>query len=135
MSNSPTPSHGSQSLNSLGDKAAITLSTLCFIHCLALPLMMVLMPSVWLASLNDERFHQLLLFAVLPISLYALWRGYRQHQQGMVLSVVLLGLVLLAASALLGHDMLGEWGEKLLTVMGAVTVALGHWWNYRVRSH
>jgi len=135
MSNSPTPSHESQPLNSLGDKAAITLSTLCFIHCLALPLMMVLMPSVWLASLNDERFHQLLLFAVLPISLYALWRGYRQHQQGMVLSVVLLGLVLLAASALLGHDMLGEWGEKLLTVIGAVTVALGHWWNYRVRSH
>lgn len=135
MSNSPTPSHGSQSLNSLSDKAAITLSTLCFIHCLALPLMIVLMPSVWLVSLNGERFHQLLLFAVLPISLFALWRGYRQHQQGMVLSVVLLGLVLLAASALLGHDMLGEWGEKLLTVMGAVTVALGHWWNYRVRSH
>jgi hypothetical protein len=95
----------------------------------------LLAPSVWLISLSDESFHQLLFLAVIPISSLALWRGFKQHRRLPVLALVMLGLLVLGMAVGLGHDRLGEWGEKLLTLVGALLVAAGHWWNYRVRLH
>jgi hypothetical protein len=125
----------SSTASNLGDKVAMALSLLCFIHCLALPLLVLLAPSVWLISLSDESFHQLLFLAVIPISSLALWRGFKQHRRLPVLALVMLGLLVLGMAVGLGHDRLGEWGEKLLTLVGALLVAAGHWWNYRVRLH
>ena len=48
------------------DKAAIGLSLLCAIHCLAFPLLVVLVPSLVALPLHNESFHFWMVVAVIP---------------------------------------------------------------------
>ena len=116
----------------VSDKAAISLSFLCLVHCLVLPLAVVLMPAMAALPLQDEMFHLWMVFAVVPISVYALTLGCRNHERYQLLLIGGLGLVVLLSAALLGHDWLGEQLEKTFTVIGAVTIAFAHMWNYRL---
>lgn len=108
------------------DKIAIGLSTLCTVHCLLLPIILTLLPALSLNVLADEMFHQWLLVAVIPTSLIALTMGCRQHKNLSVMIFGLLGLTILILTAFFGHDFLGESGEKIASVIGAVVIAFGH---------
>ncbi|NKC17056.1 MAG: MerC family mercury resistance protein [Gammaproteobacteria bacterium] len=122
-------------LQTITDKTAICLSLLCAVHCLAMPLAAVLLPSIVALPLADEVFHLWMLTAVLPISAYALTMGCRKHKRYRLLSIGGMGLLILSIAAFGGHERLGEIWEKTLTVIGAVTIALGHAWNYRLCQH
>jgi len=121
-----------KNMQTFTDNMAIGLSLLCAIHCLALPLVMVLLPSLVASSLNDEAFHLWLVLAVLPISAYGLTMGCKKHQHYRVLIMGGIGLSILAITLSLGHQTLGDTLEKMFTVIGASIVALGHIWNYRL---
>lgn len=114
------------------DKAAIGLSLVCTVHCLLLPVLLVMLPTLGGTALGDERFHQWLLFAVLPLSIFALSIGCHRHKQKVILLLGLLGMAALTFAALLGHELLGEIGEKVVSVLGASLIALGHWGNHRL---
>ena len=122
-------------LQSISDKTAIGLSLLCAVHCLALPLLFSLLPSAIALQLKNEAFHYWMLFAVLPISIYALTLGCKQHKQTNLLIVGLLGLAIMLLAASLPEAILGEVGEKALTLIGAMLVAYGHFRNYRLCKH
>lgn len=122
-------------LQQISDKTAIGLSFLCILHCLFLPLLLLLLPPVTgLLALNDEVFHLALLYVIVPLSSVTLLVGYRKHKQPSVLTAGISGLVLLLAAVLFGHDYLGETAEVVLTVIGSVAVAWGHLRNYRLRQ-
>lgn len=112
------------------DKAAIGLSLVCAIHCLLLPVAVVMLPAMAAATFGDERFHQWMLLAVLPTSLFALTMGCRRHRNMGVLAIGLPGLAILSLAAFFGHDLLGETGEKVASLAAALLIALGH-----VRNH
>ncbi len=120
-----------RNIQTLADKTAISLSFLCAIHCLAMPLLVTLLPALVALPMSDEAFHKWMLFGVIPISAAALLMGCKKHKRYRVLITGFIGLSILAAAALLGHDLLGETGEKTLTVIGAAVLAIGHFWNYR----
>lgn len=124
-----------KSLQIISDKTAISLSLLCTLHCLVLPLAAVLLPSVAALPLGDETFHLWMLVAVLPVSAYALTMGCKKHQRYRLLSIGSMGLVILGIAAFLGHEILGETSEKTLTLLGASIIALVHVWNYRLCQH
>ncbi|KUJ84770.1 MerC domain-containing protein [Microbulbifer flavimaris] len=113
------------------DKLAIGLSAMCTLHCLALPLILALVPSLAALQLDNEAFHVWMVVAVIPTSIYALTMGCKQHKRYRVLLLGVAGLTLLAAAVVLGEQT-GELGEKILTVSGASLVALGHLWNFRL---
>lgn len=117
-------------LQPAADKAAISLSLLCAAHCLALPLVIALLPPLTAVGLADEAFHTWIVVAVIPLSALALTLGCNRHRQLGVLYIGLLGLLLLCLAALLGHEALGEAGEKVLTLAGAVLIAVSHFRNY-----
>lgn len=120
----------------MADKVAVSLSFLCTIHCLATPLLVTFLPSIIGLRLQDEAFHFWLVIAVIPLSLYALTMGCKNHKRLHVLLFGVIGLLILGATVMLGHDVLGEAWEKILTVLGSGFVALGHVWNYRLcQSH
>lgn len=110
----------------------MSLSFLCVAHCLLVPLLVLLMPVVASLPVADEGFHQLLVWAVLPSSLLALTLGCRKHRHWQVLAFGGFGLLLLVGSALFGHDLLGELGEKLGTVIASGFIAASHLKNYRL---
>lgn len=121
-----------KNIQAIADKTAVSLSLLCTIHCLAMPLVVVLLPTVAALPLADEAFHLWMIYAVLPISIYALTMGCKKHKRYRLLLIGGLGLSILVATALVGHEILGEVWEKSLTVLGASIIVLGHYWNYRL---
>lgn len=119
-------------IRTLSDTAAIGLSLLCAIHCLMLPLVLVWLPTAMALTVGDEIFHVVMVLLVIPLSLYALLVGCKQHKRFRVLMLGCIGLSLLLAAIFLGHDYLGDIGEKVMTVIGAGLVAVGHWFNYQL---
>ncbi|WDE05092.1 MerC domain-containing protein [Thalassomonas viridans] len=117
------------------DKLAISLSMLCVLHCLAFPLILVLVPSIAALPLEQETFHLWMVVAVIPTSIYALTLGCKKHKKLSVLSGGLIGLAGLIAAVLFGESQLGEAGEKLLTVAGATLIALAHYKNFQLCHH
>ncbi len=113
------------------DKTAIGLSILCAIHCLFLPLIVTLAPASQSFALADESFHQFLIWGIIPISVFALAMGCRRHKSLHVSYFGAAGLGLLTLTVLLGHNVLGEFGEKFLTLIGGALVAYGHLCNCR----
>ena len=115
----------------IADTTSIGLSALCIVHCLALPVLATVVPSVLALPLADEAFHLWLVCAVIPISAYALTMGCKQHGRHRVWILGVVGIAILVAAAL-GGEALGETLERGFTVLGASIVAAGHYWNYRL---
>ncbi|PHR81283.1 MAG: hypothetical protein COA59_16035 [Colwellia sp.] len=110
------------------DKLAISLSIACAIHCLAMPLMLLLLPSFMVLQFNNEAFHTWMIIIVLPTSVYALFMGCKQHKRYRLYFIGFLGLSLLVIAVWLGN----EFWEKVVTLMGTAVIAGGHYWNYRL---
>ncbi|MFT6724295.1 MAG: hypothetical protein ACJARN_001160 [Arenicella sp.] len=109
---------------------AIGLSASCVIHCLASPLLIVLLPSLTALQLNNEAFHSWLLMGVVPSSLFSLLMGCKQHRFYRVLITGLCGLLFLVSAVLVEGFEHGELIEKVLTVIGAGIVAFAHYSNF-----
>jgi cell division protein FtsW (lipid II flippase) len=112
------------------DRFAISVSVLCILHCLLTPMLLIAIPVMSSTILAEELFHKLLVFLVLPVSLFALFIGCRRHRDRKVLLLGSIGLFFLVAVALFGHELLGESGEKTATVISGLILAVGHFRNY-----
>ena len=114
------------------DKFAVSTSAICAIHCLCLPLMLAVFPALSTSIFGQEQFHVLLLWLVIPMSLVSLSLGCKRHKSRFVAFFGLTGLLVLLLTAMLGHDLLGEIGERVATLIGASAIAAGHLQNYRL---
>lgn len=123
-------------IQSYFDRFAIMLSGICAIHCILLPIAVSAMP-LFIASidhdhhLHDFVFHQAILLFILPVSIIALFTGYRSHRQVLPIVIASIGLLLLVTVALFAEKMIHDGimhhdGETYLTVIGGVTHAIGH---------
>ena len=122
-------------LINMADRTAITLSTLCVVHCSLLPIILIALPTLSsLAYISDERFHIGLLFAVIPISACAIAFGYAHHRSGLIVLIASVGIIILVLVAVFGHAVFGEIGEVIASVVGSVFVAFGHLKNLRCRK-
>ena len=113
------------------DKASITLSLACMIHCLLMPSFLVLTSGFFALSIDNEFIHKAFLIIVLPVSLYALITGYRNHKILSYLYMGASGLWILIFAVLFGDGVLGELAEKSLTLLGSLIVASAHYKNYK----
>ena len=113
------------------DKSSISISVACAVHCLMLPVITVMSPALIGSVLAEETFHRWLAFVVIPLSLVALFMGCRQHKRTQIVILGISGLAVLVFTALFGHDVFGELGEKMATVVGAAMIAVAHLRNYR----
>lgn len=114
------------------DKYAILTSSICAIHCLSLPLIVGVFPALSTSIFGQEQFHVLLLWLVIPLSLVSLTLGFKQHHSGLVALLGLSGLTVLILAGTIGHDTLGEAGERIATLLGATLIAAGHLRNYKL---
>lgn len=121
-----------KNLQTFTDKLAIGLSAACLFHCLVFPLMIILVPTLAVLPLADEAFHIWMVLAVVPTSIYALTLGCKQHKRYQLIVFGVLGLFCLLLAITLDEALLGEAGEKIFTVLGALLLAYGHFRNYRL---
>ena len=120
-----------RSIQALTDQTSIGLSLVCAIHCLFVPVLLVALPSLASLPLESEMFHVWMVVAVLPISMFALTLGCKKHKRYKIFFLGALGLISLI-SALLLESLVGEIGEKLLTLLGAGLIAWGHFTNFKL---
>jgi hypothetical protein len=92
------------------------------------------MPSAVLVFMSDESVHKSLLLAIVPVGVYALFFGYKAHKKLYVVAIAIIGMALLISTGLLEHDVLGERGEVLLTLIGSSLLVYGHIQNVRLRK-
>ncbi len=120
------------SLQIFMDRVAITGSAICLLHCIAMPIFLIIFPSSISVLLQDEKFHHLMIWLVVPSSLLAVVIGCRKHKDSWVLAGVVLGILVVAFTAIFGHDVLGERGEKIFTIIGATVLAVSHIRNQKL---
>lgn len=109
------------------DGAAVGLSALCLIHCLALPLLVAGLP--FLAQFAEGHLHAQMLMVVLPLSFIALGLGYRHHRNLKIVAAGAVGMLILTIGATVAHDNLGLAADRLFTIVGALVLATAHFYN------
>jgi len=109
------------------DTSGAALSLLCALHCLLLPTLITLAPSLKLGWLAQGWVHITILVLVVPVVIAALWRGYSQHKDYTALVVGGLGLLSLVAAVVVGHAL---HIEGTLTLIGSIMLIAAHTINY-----
>ena len=114
------------------DKVAIGFSAICALHCILLPVALIFLPALSTTFLGSEDFHKALLYFVVPSSAIALFLGCKMHGKNHVYVYGAVGIGALLIASFFGHDLFGESGEKLLTLLGAGIISLGHIKNQKL---
>ena len=98
-------------MKNITDKFSICLSMCCILHCLALPVLIVLLPSISSLWINDEIVHVYLVLLAIPISLFAMVKSLKVHNNYKCISLAVIGLLLLVV-AIFMHDIGSFFGEQ-----------------------
>jgi hypothetical protein len=82
-------------------RLSMFLSSLCLAHCLAMPLVVLLLPA--LAHFFSETVEILLVMSILPISLIAFLPVWNRHRNNSILRVFIISLILIFGSQFVFH--------------------------------
>lgn len=107
------------------DRIGVALSGLCAIHCLALPVLLVVLPFVD-AHLLHNAVHPVMAMFVAPVAI----RSLRKETCGA--GLLRFGL-LMVCMALPAHMILGDGFALVLTLAGSALLVVGHRCNLRCR--
>ena len=115
-------------MNSFWDRLGISASILCVVHCLLTPMLVVFLPLVG-ATLARGWFHAAIIATVVPVAIFALWKGYRVHRQTHILWMGAFGFVAIALAAVFGaeHNAI----ETGFMVAGGLVLSAAHYLNMR----
>ncbi|WOE73875.1 MerC domain-containing protein [Alterisphingorhabdus coralli] len=115
------------------DGFGITLSALCLVHCLVLPIALALLPMLshsstlgWLSE--NEWFHIAMLGPIFLVSGSVLLRGAKRDIRIGYMGGT--GIALLCIALLMPDEMM----ETIVTTLGTVTLILAHIMNLRTRA-
>lgn len=111
------------------DRAAIALSSLCLVHCIATVLLAAMLASAG-AALANPAWHEVGFTVAILIGAVALGRGYALHRDPRPLAIGIAGLALMGAGLTMAHG----FAEIGCTMAGVVLLACAHRLNAR-RPH
>ena len=112
------------------ERAAAGASFLCLIHCIGLPVLFAVLPALSTLIPLPETFHLWMLAFAVPASTAALVGGYARHKRIFPPLLGGIGLLLLAAGALLWSR---EALDTIATLAGALCLMFAHLANWRLR--
>ncbi|KZX68971.1 MULTISPECIES: MerC domain-containing protein [unclassified Alcanivorax] len=113
------------------DQAAIALSGLCMIHCVASVAGLFAIGLLSLFGGMGELFHQALLVIIVPVSVVAMVVGYRHHRRRWVLLPGLMALIGLCLIAVFESAFHGTLWEPVLTTLVGICLVTAHIGNIR----
>ena len=114
------------SWSTVADRAGIAASALCFVHCLATPILLSL-SAVYVHFLpSEERTHRILAIGVTLIGVTALGLGYRRHKRKTSLIVAGIGVILIFMGAFFGDKLPAHWQEVVITLAGSCCMIAAH---------
>ena len=126
------PASGNGTARVVADVVGTVASALCALHCLTVPIALVVGSLGPLMFVSDEVFHQVLLWLVVPTAAFAFSTGCLRHKDRGVFLLGVLGISFLFASFTVIHDVAGENGERAMTILAASLLITAHVRNFRL---
>jgi hypothetical protein len=125
------PSNQNQEERKKWDRAGMFLSAICALHCLVTPFISLSLP-LWIYSIHYSPVHLVIALFIFPVAIYALWNGFKRHENKMILGIGGLGLFLLCI-ALIGPSNRNQlrWND-IMTLIGSFCLVSAHALNFRV---
>ena len=120
------------SVRSLADGLGLFAATACALHCIALPVVLLVGATIPTILADDESFHQLMLWLVVPSAVIAFGIGCWRHKDRWVLLLGALGVTGLVLSGTVLHDLFGELTEMGVTLVSACLLIAAHLRNFRL---
>ena len=117
-------------VRTVADGIGVLGASVCAVHCIAMPTLLVLGAAVPIVFLEDESFHRMMLWFLVPAAVLAFSLGCWRHRDRWVLLLGALGLTGIVLSGMVLHDLAGELGERLATLGSAALLVLAHTRNY-----
>lgn len=110
------------------DRLGLLLSGICLVHCIGLPILILLLPAIAFALPSDGVVHAALIVMVLPVSGFALSRGLSKHGNRWAALLGVSGLLFLVLGLAFFES---ESAETISTVTGSLMISLAHILNWR----
>ncbi len=113
--------------NNLMDKIALAMASICAIHCLLLPVVLLSLP--WLEGLFPHSwFHGLILGLTIPLALLAFYHGWKQHRSWSPVLWATGGILGLIVGILMHENFMME---RIFSLVGSFLLLVGHAQNIR----
>jgi hypothetical protein len=113
------------------DKFAMSFSAICMIHCLFAPSLIVLSYSSLAMTVESELIHKAILLITIPVSIFAISLGYKNHTNNSIIFTGIAGLTILISALFIGES-IGENAELIMTIIGSMLVIACHYRNYKI---
>ena len=119
-------------VRTLADWLGIAASTACAAHCILIPVLLVTGTVLPASFLGGESFHLAMLWMILPAAIVAFGIGCWRHKDRWVLAFGIIGLAGMVLSVTVVHELAGELGERITTVLSAAVLILAHYRNFQL---
>ena len=122
------------------DKMGVLTSAVCIVHCIALPMILVFLPTLVLTSghgnhtIWEEIFHFLILFAIIFFAAIAFYRGYKRHNDIRPIRYLVAGLSLVIFVITIGHEIENLYLRYGLNILGSLLLIRAHILNHICRK-
>ncbi|WP_316848333.1 MerC domain-containing protein [Pedobacter psychrodurus] len=111
------------------DRIGITASTLCAIHCAALPFLITVLPMWGMGFLANEMVEIAMIGVSLILGVWSLSSAYRkQHHRIIPIAILVTGFGCIAFGHFSGIELL----EPILIPLGGFTIAAAHYINLKM---
>jgi peptidoglycan/LPS O-acetylase OafA/YrhL len=109
----------------------MSLSGLCIVHCLMMPVVMAALPLWSVSETLHDWLHPLFLIGVVPISVVALVSTRGKPQLKSVRVLLGVGLFVITLATTIGHGAVNPLVETTFILLGSSLLVVGHWRNQR----
>jgi hypothetical protein len=110
------------------DNIGMTASTLCAIHCAAIPVFFTSLPILGVGFLADPWVEWAMILIALFIGFASIVTSYfRTHHRPLPLLLLIVGFVII----ILGHLLTKGWIEAIVAPIGGLLIAYAHFVNYK----
>ena len=114
------------------DRIGISLSGLCMVHCMVMPVVLAAVPLWSMADTLHDWLHPVLLILLVPISAIALGSTRGKPQAKSIRVLLGVGLFIIALASFLGHEAVNPFVETTFTLLGSSLLITGHRRNERI---
>jgi hypothetical protein len=110
------------------DNIGMTASTLCAIHCAAVPVFFTSLPLVGLGFLANPWVEWGMIIVALVVGVWSIAGSFlNSHHKALPLILLVIGF----ATIILGHIFTKGWLEAIVVPLGGITIAVAHFVNYK----
>ncbi|TFF36335.1 MerC domain-containing protein [Mucilaginibacter psychrotolerans] len=110
------------------DNIGMTASTLCAIHCAAVPVFFSSLPLVGMGFLANPWVEWGMIILALIIGVSSIGGSFfNAHRRVLPLALLIIGF----ATIILGHIFTKGWLEAVIVPIGGITIAVAHFVNYK----